>query len=645
MIKYFGILFLACASCFGASFCVGPTATGSGSGADWNNLKAWSATPVRGDTWYLVDGTYASKSLNVANSGTTLITIQKATVASHGGISTGWVDTLGDGVATISDVTFATSNWVLNGVRGNGASVMPADITQSNYGIFFSSTSHPIALTGTASNLTISHCRFFTSGVGDTGIYQADAVQGTKSNITISYCLADGFNEFIRNGADPWTGVIFEYNVILRSQGSSAAHGNAINSMYQPLAITIRYNVFKDMNGDGISGMISGNNSSIGPVLCYGNVFDNIPHCTYIIGANSGFGINNSRFYHNTVITCDNDDAGFAICGRTTGSGNLGANNLLYNVISVMYNAAWTGDYDAFYSCALSSGANKQVASGNPFVNYAGMDYRLLANTQPGTSLGAPYNQDALGRTRTTLTRGAFEFVTGGGDTTAPTLSSATISSAGTSILLAYSETTTIGAGGNGGWTMSASGGAVTMTFSSGSTYTLSRTILSTETVTISYTQPGNGVEDLAGNDFASVSGVSATNGSTQSAGTLSFSASTYSVNESTTNGLTITVARTGGTVNAVTAQYATSSGTATSGTDFTSTSGTVSFSNGSSTSQTFSIPIISDGVTEVPETFTVTLSSPTGGATLGTSTATVTIKDPPTTLKSVQFRGITRIK
>jgi hypothetical protein len=128
-------------------------------------------------------------------------------------------------------------------------------------------------------------------------------------------------------------------------------------------------------------------------------------------------------------------------------------------------------------------------------------------------------------------------------------------------------------------------------------------------------------------------------------AGVLSFSASTYSVNESTTNGLTITVTRTSGTVNAITVQYATSSGTATSGTDFTSTSGTVSFANGSSTPQTFIIPIISDGVTEVPETFTVTLSSPTGGATLGTSTATVTIKDPPTTLKSVQFRGITRIK
>lgn len=411
----FAILFLLVVPAEAATYCVGPSATGSGSGADWSNLKAWSATPVRGDTWLLVDGSYSAKTLSVANSGTTLITIQKATVASHGGISTGWSDTLGDGVADFGKLTISSSYWTINGVNGNGASVVPADITTSNYGFYINPTTHPIELTGTASNITITHCRFFCTGVGNTGIYQTDVNQGTKSNITISYCLFDGFNEMIRNGADAWNGVVLEYSVILNSQGSAAAHGNAINAMYEPLDITIRYNVFKDMVGDGISGMISGNNSSIGPVLCYGNVFHNIPHCTYIIGANSGYAINNSRFYNNTVIHCNNDDAGFSICGRTTGSGNVGGNNLLYDLISDVYNSAWSGDYDAFYSCSQSEGAHKQVASGNPFVDLNGMDYRLVANTNPGQTLSSPYNVDPLGNTRGTWTRGAFEFVTAGG--------------------------------------------------------------------------------------------------------------------------------------------------------------------------------------------------------------------------------------
>lgn len=108
----------------------------------------------------------------------------------------------------------------------------------------------------------------------------------------------------------------------------------------------------------------------------------------------------------------------------------------------------------------------------------------------------------------------------GGADVTAPTVSSATINSAGTSITFACSETVSVGAGGNGGFALSMSGGAVTATYSSGSgssslVYSLSRTIQSGETGTHSYTQPGNGIEDAAGNDLASYSGATVTNNST----------------------------------------------------------------------------------------------------------------------------------
>ena len=101
----------------------------------------------------------------------------------------------------------------------------------------------------------------------------------------------------------------------------------------------------------------------------------------------------------------------------------------------------------------------------------------------------------------------ASEFVP---DETAPEIVSATIPSAGNVINLVFDEAVSIGAGGNAGWTTSLSGGASTMTYSSGDdtttlVYSLSRTIANGETGTIAYTQPGNGVEDASGNDLVSI--------------------------------------------------------------------------------------------------------------------------------------------
>ena len=84
--------------------------------------------------------------------------------------------------------------------------------------------------------------------------------------------------------------------------------------------------------------------------------------------------------------------------------------------------------------------------------------------------------------------------------------------------------------------------------------------------------------------------------------------------------------------ISAVAVNYATANGTATAGLDFTATTGTLSFGVGETT-KTIVIPILPDAVDELPETFTVTLSDPIGGATLGAiSAATVTITDVDTT-------------
>lgn len=109
-------------------------------------------------------------------------------------------------------------------------------------------------------------------------------------------------------------------------------------------------------------------------------------------------------------------------------------------------------------------------------------------------------------------------------------------------------------------------------------------------------------------------------------AGQLQFSAIDFRVDE----GLTaiITVVRRDGNEGAVSVQFATSNGSAVASGDYTATSGTLNFAAGV-TSQSFSIAIGADGVTEGNETLTLTLSNAGGGATLGSQPAvTLTISD-----------------
>ncbi|TWU45387.1 Calx-beta domain protein [Novipirellula aureliae] len=92
------------------------------------------------------------------------------------------------------------------------------------------------------------------------------------------------------------------------------------------------------------------------------------------------------------------------------------------------------------------------------------------------------------------------------------------------------------------------------------------------------------------------------------------------------------TVTRSGGSDGSVTVAYATANGTAVMGSDYTETSGTLTFADGETT-KTFNVPVIDDDAVENSEDFTVTLSNPTGGATLGTTvTSTVTITDNDST-------------
>src|SRR5207244_2369439 len=122
--------------CDGSCFCVGPTSTGDGSGRDWSNQKAWSSPPARGDTWYLRGGAYASKTLNAPESGTTLITIRKASPTDHV-TNAGWQASYGTEPASWTDagITFANGYYLFDGAYRNEADWFDG----SAYGFTFTS--------------------------------------------------------------------------------------------------------------------------------------------------------------------------------------------------------------------------------------------------------------------------------------------------------------------------------------------------------------------------------------------------------------------------------------------------------------------------------------------------------------------------
>jgi len=106
--------------------------------------------------------------------------------------------------------------------------------------------------------------------------------------------------------------------------------------------------------------------------------------------------------------------------------------------------------------------------------------------------------------------------------------------------------------------------------------------------------------------------------GQIKGAGSFVFTASSVSVKESA-GVVKVSVTRVNGSRGAVTVNLATASGTATSGLDFTPVNQTLTFASGDAGPRSVKIEILEDRLRERTETFTVTLSNPTGGATIGT--------------------------
>lgn len=109
--------------------------------------------------------------------------------------------------------------------------------------------------------------------------------------------------------------------------------------------------------------------------------------------------------------------------------------------------------------------------------------------------------------------------------------------------------------------------------------------------------------------------------------GQLGFVSSVFAATESQGT-QTIGVERSGGTDGAVGVDYETSDGSAVDGIDYTGAFGSLQWNDGEGGVKSFAVPLLDDLEAENTESVNLALSEPTGGASLGTSSATLEVTD-----------------
>lgn len=412
---------LLCNPGFAASLAIGPT--GTGDGTDWSNPLPWASTTLqRGNTYYMKGGvTYASKTLNTAISGSTLITVKKATIADHGP-STGWSDPFAAQAEITGSLSITTSFWLVDGVErdendwfdataygikiqhnGNwthlsvaNGSTQVRDVTCANIGIVAQVGSLPSYPSGGPPNAISTQT-------------DDNATLLSNSNLVFRRILVRGSNNpfFTRQCNGP----VVEYcaSELTCGQGGTGWHGETFNRFFLNYnAGVVRYCIARDQY-DGSSGYPAGGGTAIVALSSspngevYGNLFYRFLVSDGVVAMVNG-SADNTKVFNNTFA----DGAtilGSLVRGEDSeiSPGTVCSNNLSYNM---------TGPWGANVYYQVVNG-NNTVATSNMFVNAGAGDYRLSTNTVAGTTLASPYDTDLLGNTRggaNDWSRGAYQF-------------------------------------------------------------------------------------------------------------------------------------------------------------------------------------------------------------------------------------------
>lgn len=385
-------------------------ASGANDGTDWTN--AYTTLPsslTRGDTYYIADGSYSG--YNFDDSGTTLTTIKKATIADHG-TSTGWDNAYGDGTAEFGLMHFTTSGWLFDGQTRNESDWN----NQTAYGFEIDggtggSNKTLVNLGTDATNITIRYTNMhYTAalvGTPDESANRDEGISGAgNEDVTIEYCRVAETSWKAAILMVAWDGAVIRYcrfeNIFKKELISSGAGGPSGASDN----IVFAFNQMRNIAGTGAIQIDSCNNWEI-----YGNWLDN-PSSDYefsdtIFGTWTGDHVDRTETNNNILVynnTFYRTQGGARVIAIQNGTGNIARNNLAIGS-SVGYSGAiTTSDNDNLTTTAVVDAANQ--------------DFHLVGATSPGTTLSSPYDVDMDGVTRGadgTWDVGAFEYDEGGG--------------------------------------------------------------------------------------------------------------------------------------------------------------------------------------------------------------------------------------
>lgn len=99
-------------------------------------------------------------------------------------------------------------------------------------------------------------------------------------------------------------------------------------------------------------------------------------------------------------------------------------------------------------------------------------------------------------------------------------------------------------------------------------------------------------------------------------------------IEENSSNPITVSLSRSGGSKGVVSVDYSTNAGTATGDVDFSATSGTLTWADGETGEKTINISVINDQLIEDDEAFSLNLSNPQGTIINGSAIVNISIQD-----------------
>lgn len=380
----------------------------------------------RGETIWVADGTYNSTTLDVANSSTTVITVKKATVASHG-TETGWDNAYGDGQAQFGDITFGSDYWTWDGATRN----------ESDWNAFAAYGFRVVGSIYTYTDATVACGDSITIRYSDIGGAEGDSYTGSEPGEAIkSNCFIAGLANDLTIQKNRLHNIAHFALLHLNGVNTCLIEDNWLGPAWGKEAIrgqialkncTIRRNWFHNSCGtaspdactaeiaiwDGSSGQFD-NNEIYGNVIRCNGCDGGTSSVSILVGGNggswAGSPASGTLIFNNTVVgsasTSFNSTPSILVNG---GTGNICRNNLWYLV-------------EGSPSTTCNTASNNGEEASNPFVDHSGGDFHL-ASALAGVSTDSPAGNstDLAGVTRGgdgAWDRGAFEYESGSVTTT-----------------------------------------------------------------------------------------------------------------------------------------------------------------------------------------------------------------------------------